>query len=75
ENIEIKAKSLDDKIQISISDDGVGFDLLNAKSTKGNGLGLNICREIISTQKGSFNIESTLNIGTTVTITFFKENI
>ena len=73
ENIEIVSKVYDNKIEISISDDGIGFDTSNIKSTKGNGLGLNICKNILSSQNGDFKIQSTLDEGTTITITFFKK--
>ena len=73
ENIEIVSKVYGDRIEISISDDGIGFDTSNIKSTKGNGLGLNICKNILASQNGDFKIQSTLDEGTTITITFFKQ--
>ncbi|MGL4572419.1 MAG: sensor histidine kinase [Clostridium sp.] len=74
ENIEITATSYNDKVEVSISDDGVGFDILNAENTKGNGFGLNICKDILSTQKGSFKVTSTLDSGTIATIIFLKQH-
>ncbi len=73
ENIEIISKVYGDRIEISISDDGIGFDTSNIKSTQGNGLGLNICKNILASQNGDFKIQSTLDEGTTITITFFKQ--
>lgn len=73
ENIEIVSKVYGDRIEISISDDGIGFDTSNIKSTQGNGLGLNICKNILASQNGDFKIQSTLDEGTTITITFFKQ--
>lgn len=73
ENIEIKTESYKEKIIITIHDDGAGFDVLKPENTKGNGLGLSICREILSNQKGEFKIESDLNEGTTATIIFFRK--
>lgn len=73
ETIEITSKVYDDRIEIFISDDGIGFDVSNIKSTKGNGFGLNICKNILSTQNGSFSIKSTLDEGTIATITLYKQ--
>ncbi|MBP1890350.1 signal transduction histidine kinase [Clostridium moniliforme] len=73
ENIEIVSKVYGDRIEISISDDGIGFDTSNIKSTQGNGLGLNICKNILASQNGDFKIQSTLDEGTTIKITFFKQ--
>ncbi|MDO5038541.1 HAMP domain-containing sensor histidine kinase [Clostridium sp.] len=76
EYIKISSKNLNDRIEIYISDDGIGFDInnmSNINNIKGNGFGLNICKEILSTQNGSFKIESILDEGTTATLTFFKQ--
>lgn len=73
ENIEIISKSFDDRIEVSISDDGIGFEISDKNNIKGNGFGINICRDILSTQNGKFKIESKLDEGTVATITFFKQ--
>lgn len=69
----------DNNLIFEITDTGSGIsqeDLPKIKekffkgknSNSKNGIGLSICDEIISLMKGSFNIESTLNEGTKVTV-------
>jgi signal transduction histidine kinase len=71
-------------VQISISDTGIGLraekleELLKTTDThyttygtqneKGTGLGLMLCKEYIHANGGELHIESTIDIGTTVTI-------
>ena len=77
--IEVVAEKKDDTVVISISDSGVGIaaeDLPKVKQkfykanlTKhGSGIGLAVADEIISMHGGILEIESTLGVGTTVTI-------
>ena len=69
-------------IAISISDEGQGispknqarlterfFQVDNARSKSGTGLGLTIVRQIVIRHRGTLNIESTFGKGTTVTLT------
>ncbi|MPQ43070.1 HAMP domain-containing sensor histidine kinase [Clostridium tarantellae] len=58
-----------DSIDVLIRDDGIGFDK-NNKEIKGTGLGLNICKEIMNSQNGEFSIESILDQGCKVIVTF-----
>ena len=41
----------------------------NVKKTDGHGLGLSIVKKIITVHNGFVNIQSELNIGTTITVT------
>ncbi|KGN03320.1 histidine kinase [Clostridium novyi A str. 4570] len=72
ENIFISSKMFDDKIQISIRDDGVGFDVTSPIKHNGNGFGLNICREILNNENGAFEIKSNLDLGTEIILTFYR---
>ncbi|MCD3364075.1 HAMP domain-containing histidine kinase, partial [Clostridium botulinum D/C] len=72
ENIIIRSNLYKGKVKVSIYDDGVGFDINNPKSKTGNGFGLNICKEIMKNQNGEFKIESTYDLGTKITLTFFN---
>ncbi len=71
--IKIESENIDDFIQISISDNGIGmsnkaaknlFKLEKIESTlgteneKGTGLGLLICKDLIERQGGKINVES-----------------
>lgn len=70
-------------LEISIIDNGVGISkerleklfnigenntTLSTENKKGSGLGLHICNEFVKINNGKMLIESTLKIGTTVTI-------
>ena len=68
-----------DKLKFSVSDNGIGIshdDLPRVKekfykgkdSKSKNGIGLSISDEIIKLHGGQINIESELNIGTTVIV-------
>ena len=83
--IDIKAEpSAGSKITIAIHDSGVGiepgripvlFDFTRNKSTygtngeKGTGLGLALCRELVSLNKGEINVESEPGKGSTFSFT------
>jgi signal transduction histidine kinase len=64
-------------VVIEIKDDGAGIDRADldrvfepffSKKSKGTGLGLTICRELVSLHGGTITIESEKGAGTTVTI-------
>ncbi|KZE64141.1 hypothetical protein AWM68_13625 [Fictibacillus phosphorivorans] len=76
--IQLSATSSDDNIVLSIKDDGVGMTEEQKKrlgepfyTTKfnGTGLGLMICFKIIQNHRGTIEVESLLNEGTTFRIT------
>lgn len=72
-------------VQISISDTGIGvnpeklkqilstsdshYTTYGTQNEKGTGLGLMLCKEYIKANGGEIAIKSTMNVGTTVTIT------
>lgn len=83
--IEVKASVLDDKIQIIIRDNGIGIEekMLGrvidpfvqirsalTRSEQGTGLGLSIVASLIEHHGGDINLESDVDKGTTVTVTF-----
>ena len=72
-------------VSILIKDNGIGIDptILNQitdpffttkRSINGTGLGLSVVASILSEHNASIKFDSTLNIGTAVTITFDKDN-
>jgi len=75
--ITIQLHQKEDKVRISISDNGVGIDpskeskifvpYFTTKST-GTGLGLAMVKQIIENHKGSIDFDSELGVGTTFTI-------
>ncbi len=78
--ITITVEKTDDMLHISVADTGLGIaesDLPKVKSKfykanstrRGSGIGLAVADEIISMHGGSLDIQSELNVGTTVTIT------
>ncbi len=81
--IVITAKAVEKKIQISISDTGIGFhpndnekifqtctqlDGSVTRMNQGAGLGLSITRQLLEIQKGSITVESQPGYGTTFNI-------
>lgn len=76
-----KAESNPDQFVMSIQDSGIGMNpdhqqkifkmfFTNKSGNKGTGLGLFICKEIMEKHGGSIQLESELNKGTKVTLTF-----
>ena len=78
-----------DGIELKVSDTGIGIEKENiprlcerfyrvdksrSKKTGGTGLGLAIVKHICALYKAELSIESEIGIGTTVTITFDKNN-
>lgn len=82
--ISISLKQESDRVVVSISDSGVGIsagvkelllsgnDVVSTEGTnkeKGTGLGLILCRELITLNNGHFSLESELGTGTKVVFT------
>jgi len=80
--IEIACANLKDNISICITDNGVGipekdlgriFDPFYTTKAKGTGLGLAVCQQILNLHRGTIDIKSKLDKGTSVTITLPKK--
>ncbi|MFY0673372.1 MAG: sensor histidine kinase [Bacteroidia bacterium] len=67
----VQLMQIDDKLQITVEDDGVGFNLEETRSSKS--LGLKGIKSRIEFLNGILNIESTLNVGSTFTIEISKD--
>jgi signal transduction histidine kinase len=82
-NITAQAKSLNDSVEIKITDTGIGiekvklnslFELKSKDSTKGTsgelgtGFGLVLCKQFVKENKGHISVESELGKGTIFTI-------
>lgn len=76
--IEVKSERHGDTVLIQVKDNGIGIDLEKhgkdifqpfkkfTSRSQGNGMGLYLAKILINKNKGKINIESKLNIGTTV---------
>ena len=88
-SIQVKAEELQDVIEISIIDNGVGIEEKNisklfkitsnptsvgTSNETGTGLGLILCKEFINNCKGNIWVESEINKGTTFKFTLPKGN-
>jgi len=85
--LEIKAKTLDDKIHITFRDNGPGIQEQHLQhlfkrfyrvpersgGVRGTGLGLFICKQIIEAHGGSIWVESEVDVGTTFHILLGKD--
>lgn len=81
----IDVKDVGDRVKITVSDTGVGIDPDKAElvfepfrrlqniNTKGTGMGLAICRQIVRSHKGKIEVLPQ-EIGTCFSITLLKEN-
>ena len=81
--VEVECAAKDDHILIRVKDNGIGIPANKLKtitnpfeqaanqytrSHEGSGLGLSITKELAELHGGGIHIESTVNVGTTVTI-------
>jgi PAS domain S-box-containing protein len=60
--VRLVLRKIEDRIELSIEDNGVGFDLENIR----RGLGLTSMRERVELSRGTFVLESTIRRGTTI---------
>lgn len=74
EVISISSEKFNDRYEVIIKDDGVGFDTDNPKSENSTGFGLKICKDIMQNQNGDFKIESEPYEGTVCRVIFYKHN-
>lgn len=75
--INVSAKPVGERIEVSVSDSGIGMDesqlrmvkqpFFTTRSGEGLGLGLGICETIVNSHGGTIEIESEIGVGTTVT--------
>jgi PAS domain S-box-containing protein len=68
-NVKIRIEDVDDKIQLTIIDDGKGFDIDQQKQTSG----LISMRERAASINGQLNIQSEIGVGTRVCVTIAKQ--
>ncbi len=83
QKIEVKCMLNDDKLTISITDNGVGMieddvkkitepfymvDKSRSRKAGGAGLGLSLCVEIVKKHNAKLNIDSAVGVGTTVSV-------
>lgn len=74
EVITISSEKFNDRYEVIIKDDGVGFDTTNPRSENSTGFGLKICKNIMKNQNGDFKIESKTYVGTICRVIFYKHN-
>ena len=76
-NVELKARREGDMVRVSVQDTGVGiaeedlskvFEPFFTRKSKGTGLGLTICNELINLHQGRIEISSRQGKGTTVVV-------
>ncbi|MEG1004243.1 MAG: HAMP domain-containing sensor histidine kinase [Romboutsia sp.] len=72
EILTINSIEYDDRFEVVIKDDGIGFNSSNPVSETSTGFGLNICNKIMVNQNGTFKVESNLYEGTSCIISFYK---
>jgi len=74
-HIDVAVEKLDDGIELTISDDGSGFDLNNQRRNKSSkrGQGLRSMRERVAATDGAFDIVSAVGQGTTIRASWSEE--
>lgn len=83
--VEIACICQDNQLTLRVADDGVGMDaevlqaveegFFSTKSQRSVGLGIPLLRQTAEQCNGSFAINSTPGVGTTVTATFRKDHV
>lgn len=75
--LSVTAQFVDSRMEVRIADSGAGlepedlsriFDPFFTKKSKGAGLGLTLCREIVTLHNGTIEVESIKGTGTTFTV-------
>ncbi len=83
-SIKISANKNTGKIHITVTDNGKGlseeqsrnlFQPFFTTKAEGTGLGLVLVKKILTRMQGEINVESAINIGTTVTITLMEGKV
>jgi signal transduction histidine kinase len=78
-NLMIKTSRTDESVEISFKDSGIGilkenmpklFTPLFSTKTRGLGLGLTVCKQIVESNGGNISAESKVGQGTTFTVKF-----
>ena len=84
--LSVSVKESSNTVSIIITDNGVGItpDILSQvtdpffttkRNINGTGLGLSIVAAILSEHNASIDFNSKINIGTTITLTFYKDDL
>lgn len=73
--LEISMKKKDKFFEVSIRDNGQGFDMEEVKQTKQNHFGLKVMKERVELLGGMFHMKSLIGQGTTINFTIPNENL
>ena len=68
-------KKKDKFFEVSIRDNGQGFDMEEVKQTKQNHFGLKVMKERVELLGGMFHMKSLIGQGTTINFTIPNENL
>jgi signal transduction histidine kinase len=68
DDVRVELDGADDRLRLTVSDQGPGFDTRQADSSAGPGLGLAGMRERAELLGGTFAVESSIGFGTTVRV-------
>ena len=86
--VKVNIEDMQDIVQLTVKDSGIGIpyehqgkvferfyrvDKSHSKQSGGTGLGLSIVKHAVQYHNGKISVESELNKGTTVSVTFYKK--
>ena len=86
--VKVNIEDMQDTVQLTVKDSGIGIpyehqekvferfyrvDKSHSKQSGGTGLGLSIVKHAVQYHNGKISVESELNKGTTVSVTFYKK--